>query len=41
MDNICLTKNKELKIGGFDLAVKLNFEGEKRKQFRHSIIYGT
>jgi serine/threonine protein kinase len=25
-----LTDNKELKIGGFDLAAKLKFEGEKK-----------
>jgi len=32
LDNIYLTNNKELKIGGLDLAVKLNFEGEKKNQ---------
>ena len=39
MDNIFLTNNKELKIGGFDLAVKLNFEGEKRKSIKGTPLY--
>ena len=39
LDNIYLTNNKELKIGGLDLAVKLNFEGEKRKSIIGTPLY--
>ena len=38
-DNIYLTDNKELKIGGFDLAVKLKFEGEKRTSIVGTPLY--
>lgn len=39
LDNIYLTNNKELKIGDFDLAVKLNFDGEKRKSIKGTPLY--
>ena len=39
MENIYLTNNKELKIGEFDLAVKLNYEGEKRKSIIGTPLY--
>ena len=39
LGNIYLTNNKELKIGDFDLAVKLNFEGEKRKSIKGTPLY--
>ena len=39
LNNIYLTNNKELKIGDFDLAVKLNFEGEKRKSIKGTPLY--
>ena len=39
LNNIYLTNDKELKIGDFDLAVKLNFEGEKRKSIKGTPLY--
>ena len=39
LDNIYLTNNKELKIGEFDLAVKLEIDGEKIKSIIGTPLY--